>query len=263
MAKLYPLFSGSSGNSIYIEHHGEAILIDAGRSAKQIENSLLTGNFSIKAIKAIFVTHEHSDHISGLRVFASRYNIKVYSSHGTINSMQNKGLLGKVRYDTMFDAGVQFDFMMVKHFFTSHDCEQSVGYTINLHNNIKICICTDLGYISESVESSVLGSNIVYIESNHDVNMLKTGKYPYFLKKRILSDVGHLSNEICANFLPKLVENGANKFILSHLSIENNKPEIAYQTALNALSQSNMMLNYDYTLDIAPRTNTQNYVLNF
>ncbi len=255
LSRLCPLFSGSSGNSIYIEHNNEAILIDAGRNAKQIEMALFSNNIDVRKIKSIFVTHEHSDHISGIRVFVSRYNLKLYAGEKTLNVMGNMGILNnKFEYDSINIDGVSVGEIHVKPFKTSHDSVESFGYVVNLGNK-KIAVCTDLGYISNEVEKALLGCEVVLIESNHDVGMLENGRYPYFLKRRILSSKGHLSNEACANILPKLVNNGAKRFILSHLSSENNIPELAMQSSISSLREHNMQLNHDFTLDVAPKFN--------
>lgn len=256
VSKLCPLFSGSSGNSIYIGHSGEGILIDAGKNAKQLQRALEDNNLSAETIKAIFITHEHSDHISGIRVFASRYGIKVYASEGTINAMIGMGVFnGKFPYYCIDENGIDLGNIFIRPFTTSHDSSQSVGYTVELSNGTKLAVCTDLGFISKSVYDAIIGCNIVVIESNHDIGMLQNGPYPYYLKRRILSEKGHLSNEACSKILPELVRNGATRFVLSHLSKENNIPELAYQTAVSLLSQHKMEVDRDFTIDIAPEYN--------
>ena len=256
MIKVCPLFSGSSGNSTYIGNESEGILIDAGKNAKQIEIALNKNDIATKNIKAIFVTHEHNDHISGIKVFASRYKIKVFASEGTMGQMEKMGVInGKFEHDVIDFKGTNIEEMNVKPFETSHDSKQSCGYTVEFESGSKVAVCTDLGFISENVEKALMGCRCVVIESNHDVKMLQNGSYPYFLKRRILSDTGHLSNEACARFIPRLVESGTENFILSHLSRENNLPELAYQTALNALTDRKMKKNIDFTLHVAPLIN--------
>lgn len=256
MARLYPLFSGSSGNSVYISHHGEGILIDVGKSAKQIEKCLLDNDIDIRTIKSIFITHEHNDHVSGLKVFASRYGIKVYGSNGTLLSLEKKGVLnGKFSYDIMPYKGVHNDSMDIKPFRTSHDCSEGFGYVVKLSSGLKIAVCTDLGFISNEVKEAISGCKVLVIESNHDINMLKNGPYPYYLKRRILSEKGHLSNNACAAILPDLVCKGLNRIILSHLSSHNNTPDLAFKTSVRTLKSQNMNVNEDFTLDIAPTVN--------
>lgn len=257
MARLCPLFSGSNGNSIYIGSGNTGILIDVGRSAKQIEEAIKRSEIDINGIKAIFVTHEHSDHIKGLRVFASRYGIDVYSSKGTIEAMEYKGgiLCDKFCYRVIPDDGRYIEDIFVKSFPTSHDCKDSVGYVINTGDGRKITIATDIGYISDQVRAAIEGCDLLFIESNHDVNMLRNGPYPYYLKRRILSDKGHLSNEACAKELPKFAKKGTTRFMLAHLSTENNIPELAYQTALSSFMTEGLIEGIDFELSVAPKEN--------
>lgn len=253
MIKVCPLFSGSSGNSTYIGNENEGILIDAGKNAKQIELALKKNEIDVNSIKAIFVTHEHNDHVSGIRVFASRYGLEVFGSDGTVEALENMGIVnGKYKCSKLGWDGTKTQEMRVKPFKTSHDSKQSVGYTVEFRNGEKVAVCTDLGFVSEEVENSLKGCRAVVLESNHDVELLKNGCYPYFLKRRILSDKGHLSNESCAKFALKLMESGTKNFILSHLSRENNLPEIAYQTVLNSFTDNFLKEDKDFTLSVAP-----------
>lgn len=252
MARLYPLFSGSKGNCYYLTSGGKGILIDAGRSAKQIENAMKDNELDIKDVCGIFITHEHSDHISGLRVLASRYSINVYSSKGTLDYLNNAGILtDKYNSYVIGTAGVETAGMLVKSFRTSHDCCESVGYSVETPDGRKFAIATDTGCLTDEIINSINGCDVVAIESNHDVNMLLNGVYPYPLKRRILSDVGHLSNETCSGILPRLVKSGTTRFVLAHLSRENNMPRIAQQSALCSLQENGMKQNIDFTLDIA------------
>lgn len=253
MAKICPLFSGSKGNSYYISSGGNGILIDAGRSAKQIENALLSNNIDIQSINAIFVTHEHTDHVQGLRVFSSRYKIKVYASMQTLSALERLGAVNeKVISEPIDSRGVALGNMLVRPFLTSHDCPGSVGYTVNISSGVKIALATDTGIITDEMFEAISGSDAVVIESNHDVGMLMNGVYPYHLKRRILSSSGHLSNDDCSALLPKLVEGGAKRFILAHLSRENNMPVIAENSAVYELNQNGMKRNRDFTLMVAP-----------
>lgn len=256
MAKVCPLFSSSKGNSIYVGDDNSGILVDAGRSAKQIELALSENNINIKNIKGIFITHEHSDHVQGVKIFASRYNIKVFSSEGTIKALEEKEVLnGKFPFEIVNEEGAEISGMYVKPFKTPHDCVDSVGYIINTADDKKAVIATDIGYVSDDIKNAIVGADVTVIESNHDIRMLQNGAYPYYLKKRILSDRGHLSNEACADILPFFVENGTTKFILAHLSQENNIPELAFETAICSLKSHNMNNNVDFQLHVAPVQN--------
>ncbi len=252
MAKLVPLFSGSQGNSYYIASGGKGILIDVGRSAKQITSALNDNDIDISTVQAIFITHEHIDHTKGVRVFANKYSIPVFSTLGTRQAMRSLNLVDeKTDCHIISNIGVDIDTMHVDSFRISHDCAEGCGYKVTM-NDVKFAFATDLGYLSEEVENALMGCDTVVIESNHDVRMLQMGSYPYHLKRRIMSDIGHLSNAVCAEFLPKLVESGTKRFVLAHLSRENNMPEIAYQESLNELTARGMELNSDFTLTVAP-----------
>lgn len=254
LSRICQLFSGSSGNSTYIEYNKKGILIDAGKNAKQIEIALKLNDIDPTSIEAIFITHEHSDHVSGLRVFASRYKIKVYASEGTLSMLESKNILNNKFSATKIDEdGIEEAGMLIKPFRTSHDCEESFGYVIETSNGKKLSIATDLGVLSSSIINRLSGSDVVIIESNHDVRMLENGPYPYYLKRRILSKFGHLSNDACASVLPILVKLGTTKFILAHLSKENNMPELAYQTAISELNKNDMNKGEDFELSIATR----------
>lgn len=258
MSKLCPLFSGSSGNSTYISNQGEGILVDVGRSANQIEKCLIDNDINVKSIKAIFITHEHADHVNGLKVFASRYKIKVYASKGTIISLEKKGIInGKFPYEAIKEEGIDINNIKIKPFRVSHDCAEGVGYTLEFPDRTKAAVCTDLGFISEEVERAILGCKVLVIESNHDVNMLKSGVYPYYLKRRILSEKGHLSNGACSAILPKLVKKGLCRIVLSHLSSKNNTSELAFMSAKKALEKENMKIGQDFTLNVASEVNSK------
>ena len=258
MAKIIPLFSGSRGNCYYIGSNSKGILIDAGRSAKQIKEACDHYNIDISSIEGILVTHEHTDHINGLRIFASKYNLQTYMSLGTGSQLSMAGHLDGVKTE-YFDYNDDKSYkvfgtgnFLVEPFATSHDVEESNGFKITASDGQKICLATDLGYISDTVLDHLNGSDAVILESNHDVGMLKNGPYPYLLKRRILSDIGHLSNDSCSDILSGLIENGTTRIILAHLSRENNYPDLAYHTAVSKLFESKMKVDSDYTLNVAP-----------
>ena len=252
MARFCSLFSSSSGNCTYIGTSSANILVDVGVSAKRTEEALRGIGVDPADIDAVFITHEHSDHISGVRVFASRYNIKVYATPGTIAAMENSGALSEKNiYDAIDPSGLEVGGFFVRPFATPHDAAQSCGYTVTTSDSKRLAVCTDLGVMTESVMNAVYGSDLVLLESNHDVNMLLNGGYPYALKRRILSEVGHLSNEVCAQTAVKLIDGGTTRLVLGHLSKENNIPSLAEQTTKCALSQAGMSENSDYLLQVA------------
>lgn len=252
MAKVYPLFSGSKGNCYYVTSGGQGILIDVGRSAKQVEQALKDNDIDIKNIKGIFITHEHCDHIKGIRVFASRYGIDVYATQGTLQAMDNRNCFAPDKFNSyIINRGASVGGMIIKPFATSHDCMESVGYVIETSDSSKLAIATDTGTLTDEIKQSLKGCDVVIIESNHDVNMLLNGSYPYDLKRRILSKKGHLSNDECSNFLPELIKNGSKHLLLAHLSEENNMPDLALQYAICSLSSNNMKKDIDYTISVA------------
>lgn len=261
MARLCPLFSGSSGNSYYIGTATSGILIDAGKSAKQLTLALQENDIDIAAVKAIFVTHEHSDHVQGVRVFASKYHLPVFATDGTLAAMEEKNILNdKFEYETI-GKGMEIEGMIVQPFPISHDCAEGCGYVVTTTDGRKTAFVTDLGYVSSKVEKAVKGCDTVVLESNHDVGMLQSGPYPYDLKRRILSEHGHLSNAASAEFSTNLIQNGTTRIILAHLSKENNMPELAYQTTLCALTEKGMKQDVDFILKVAPVQNTAGSVL--
>lgn len=253
MARFVPLFSGSSGNCTYIGCSGGGILIDAGVSAKAITAALAQLELEPSAIQAIFVTHEHIDHVKGLKVFAGKNHIPIYASVKTLEALE-----AGERYDARTEGRVinggpvGLAHMQVTRFATSHDCPGSSGYVVETADGRKMAVCTDLGYVSEEVRAALTGCDLVLLESNHDVMMLQNGPYPYPLKRRILSDSGHLSNAGCAAELGGLIQAGATRLVLGHISKENNYPELALASARAALTDGGYKENMDYILQAAP-----------
>lgn len=252
MARLCPLFSGSSGNSYYIGSRSAGLLIDAGRSAKQIEGMLRLCGTDPLAVQGILITHEHHDHVSGLQVFAKRYSLPVFASAGTLQALE-KSLTGLETHQICQETEIAG--MRVFPFATSHDCAQPLGYRIRTEDQRIFTLSTDLGFLSQEVKESLLGTDFAVIESNHDVGMLRNGPYPHYLKQRILSDQGHLSNETCAAFLPELAKSGTRRFLLAHLSRENNTPSLALEASLSALTRAGFVRDVDFLLDVAAPEN--------
>lgn len=253
MARFSTLFSGSSGNSVFIGNTDTSILIDAGKSAKQIESALNEIETDPASIKAIFVTHEHTDHVAALRVLASRYHIPVYATKGTLQALDRQKQLND-KFDVFeIDKETDIGSLRIKKFKTEHDAAESCGYIIDLPDERRIAVVTDLGTVTDEVYNAVTGCDLVYLESNHDIGMLRNGPYPYPLKQRILSSKGHLSNEACADFAAKLIESGTTRFVLGHLSHQNNYPDLAYHTTFAAFEEMGAVQGRDYCLSVAPR----------
>ncbi len=252
MARFCSLFSSSSGNCTYIGSSQGGILIDIGVSAKKTADALKAIGVDPGSISAIFVTHEHSDHINGVRVFAERHGVKVYSSEGTLNGMEQAGVITpKVRADVIPTGGIEAGGMFIRPFRTPHDSLESTGYTVVTPDGKRLAVATDIGKMTDTVMDAVYGCDLVLLESNHDVGMLKNGPYPFFLKERILSNHGHLSNESCAETAVKLMESGTTRFVLGHLSKENNIPALAYETTRAAMRMAGATENVDYLLSVA------------
>lgn len=260
MARFCPLFSGSSGNSSYLGSRSAGVLIDAGCSARRLDGRMRLCGIDPLAVGGILVTHEHSDHVSGLRVFAKKYGLPVYGSAGTLGAIA--GSLEGVELRDIGD-GAEIAGMEVRAFPTSHDCAQPTGYRIHTWDGRDFCFATDLGYLSDEVKENLLGCDMVVIESNHDIEMLRNGPYPYYLKRRILSDQGHLSNAACAQFLPELLKSGVRRFMLAHLSDTNNTPRLALETSLSALVQAGFVQDVDFILQVAMPENTESKTVIF
>lgn len=245
------LASSSSGNSQYIETENLRILVDAGLSGKQIENSLNSIGVSGKDIDYIFVTHEHKDHIKGVGILSRRYDIPIFANAKTWEAM--KDYLGKVSEKNILTFENDKDFELkdlgITPFKIYHDSCEAVGY--NFYNkNKKISLLTDTGTIDDEIKDKLRNSNLLIIESNHDIEMLKVGGYPWFLKKRILGDYGHLSNELAGNLITDVVKGNNETVLLAHLSSENNFPELAYQTVSNIITEKGLCLKNDINLDL-------------
>lgn len=252
MAKAVPLFSGSKGNSYYIGSSGEGVLIDAGRNCKQIELAMEANNLSMSSVGAVFVTHEHIDHCAAVKVLVKKYRIPVYASSGTMNALINGGKLPADAELHIIEDEAEIGSLLVKRIDTPHDAAESCCYHVTAPDGKRALIATDMGYMTRQVREAAMNSDFAVIESNHDIEMLKTGPYPYVLKRRILSDKGHLSNEACAAELSELVRSGTLRLMLGHLSEQNNTPQIALRTSAAELARAGMKLNSDFTLDVAP-----------
>ncbi len=259
MIKFCPLFSSSSGNSVYIGDRDGGVLVDVGRSAKQTNAMLNNIGVDISQVKAVLLTHEHSDHVGGLSIFAAKHKIPIYAPNGTLLALKHKGTLSEKHIDiTLPDSPIEISGLRIENFKTSHDCADGRGYVITgLDGTTKVAIATDTGYISNEILSKITGCKLVYIESNHDIAMLKSGPYHYNLQQRILSDIGHLSNDVCADTLRALVNKGTTHFVLAHLSQENNTPDLAYKTSTAALHEMGALENRDYILKVAEPENRE------
>ncbi|MFS0575810.1 MBL fold metallo-hydrolase [Sporosarcina sp. 179-K 3D1 HS] len=230
------LASGSTGNAIYIENEKHAFLVDAGFSAKKLESLMAGIDRSLKQIDGIFVTHEHSDHIKGIGVVARKYGTPIYANEKTWQAMD--GLVGTIPLEQRFqfdmDTVQSFGSLDVQSFAVSHDAADPMFYVFH-ENGRKLAIITDTGYVSDRMKGIIHGADTFVFESNHDVSMLQMGRYPWSVKRRILSDVGHVSNEDAAVAMSEVVEEKETRIYLSHLSKDNNMKDLARMSVSQTL----------------------------
>lgn len=252
--KICALRSGSSGNAIFISSSRTRVLVDAGVCGRAVEQSMLEIGESAPALDALFVTHEHSDHISGIGVLMRRYKIPLYVSPATWSAMQssigrvNTDLVNLIQPDRTFFVGD----MGITGFSTPHDAVDPVGYRIDTPRGA-VSVLTDIGYLADGLLQNVAGSKAIFLEANYDQELLMNGYYPYFLKKRISGQRGHLSNEDCALAVSDLLKLGTSYFCLSHLSKDNNSPDLALMAVKQKLSAAGAYPGQDLHLDIARR----------
>lgn len=253
---LCTIASGSSGNCIYLKAGTDEYLIDIGISGKKAEKGLAELGVDPGQIKGIFITHEHTDHIKGVGIFSRKYNTPIYATQKTWAIMDEYNMIGKVleenkktiHKEQVFELGD----LKIFPYPTYHDAADPVGYVFE-YNQKKIGIITDSGIIDGKMKNYLSGLHGILLEFNHDINMLEAGSYPYPLKKRILSDNGHLSNELAAKTLADIYHEDMQWAILAHLSKDNNVPDLAYLTAKNALEQKNLSIDKDIKITIASR----------
>ena len=230
-----PLYSGSSGNSMYIKSKETCLLIDAGRSVRDIERALLSVGASGK-IDGILVTHEHTDHIKSVGAISRKYDVPVYANEYTFGAMEKN--VGDIPLKNIRIFNTEQDFFIkdicVYPFSIPHDAADPVGFCLESGGK-KISVLTDLGYMPQRLYDIVHKSNVMLIESNHDIKMLQTGPYPQFLKRRILGTRGHLSNDAAADALLKIYDKGVGQVILGHLSEKNNTVRKAVETVMQVL----------------------------
>jgi phosphoribosyl 1,2-cyclic phosphodiesterase len=228
----YTLFSSSSGNSSFFTDGETSFLIDAGGSGKKIVTALSSLGVTPCDISAVFITHDHGDHIDGLKGFCKNNSPYIHAVSAVIPRIPAPGAVPHERIYT-----VNLGDFIIKSFATSHDSPCSVGYVIEHKSGVRIGSMTDTGYVSEEMAAALDGCSAVILESNYDEEMLRYGSYPEELKRRISSDKGHLSNAQCAEILPYLYKNGTRRVLLAHISPENNTPELALSSALSAVKR--------------------------
>lgn len=254
--KFASLSSGSSGNVQYIEYKDTKILVDAGLSGKSIERLLFSIGVDPWDLDGIFMTHEHMDHAKGAGVLSRRYNLPIIASHMTWTVLRDIVKTIGPNNEVKFAQGESFYFkdLWVSPVPTFHDAIDPNGYVFQSDKK-KISILTDTGWVSTSMIQAIQGSDLYYLESNHDEDMLKKGYYPWPLKQRILSTQGHLSNYNCGEVLRDLIMGQGETVILSHLSKDNNTEDLAYDTNLKVIEEMGKCVGKDdeVYMEVAPR----------
>ncbi|MBE6025409.1 MAG: MBL fold metallo-hydrolase [Firmicutes bacterium] len=259
------LASGSSGNCYLIKSDNTNLLLDAGISCKAIQAGLESLGISLKDIDGIFITHDHIDHIKGIKTLLKKTSCPLYASRGTLEALVEK--ISPLPYERLIevvtDEEIGVGDIKAMPFDLSHDTEEPKTFTFT-KDGAKVCVVTDTGYVSDDIFDNIKDADILALESNHERNILLYGSYPYSLKLRILSDVGHLSNEACAHCLTEVLryrrirkrfseDGGVLKVFLAHLSKENNTPEQALITVRNALEEEGFIVGKDLELKVLSR----------
>ncbi|MCD7035316.1 MBL fold metallo-hydrolase [Metabacillus sp. GX 13764] len=252
------LASGSTGNAIFVETENESLLVDAGLSGKQLEGLLKEISRTPKQLSGILVTHEHSDHIKGLGVMARKHQLPVYANEKTWKAMEN--LIGEVPTEQKFVFPMEqvktFGSLDVESFGVSHDAAEPMFYVFH-HEGKKLTLITDTGYVSDRMKGIIRNSNAFVFESNHDVDMLRMGRYPWNIKRRILSDVGHVSNEDAALAMTDVIGDDTKRIYLAHLSLDNNMKDLARMAVQQTLEGKGFVTGEQFDLyDTDPKTPT-------
>lgn len=252
MIELISLISGSSGNASLITDGKTNLILDCGTSAKKLEEALKKIDIPPQNIDALLITHEHSDHVKGAGVAVRKYKLPLYATAPTHKAMD----IGKIDDDLRVNVTPEKEFSIgslgITPFAIPHDAAMPVGYVFT-SGNTKTAVATDIGRMNENILFHLYGCEKVLLESNHDIEMLRVGPYPYPLKRRILGDFGHLSNASAAEAALDLVKHGTKQLMLGHLSVHNNYPETAVMETYNRLTSAGIKVGTDVTLQVADR----------
>jgi len=256
--RICPIASGSSGNCIYVGTENTHLIVDCGLSGKRTTAGVNSLDLSMDDISAILITHEHSDHIGGLGVLARKYGIPIYTTSLTADAILNSSWIGRIDHTLFNDVSPDTPFMIgdieINPLRVSHDAVDPVAYRFRSGQK-RTAIVTDLGFYNDYIVEGLEGLDVLMIESNHDVNMLQVGPYPYPLKQRILGDKGHLSNENAGKLLSRILHDNMKHIILGHLSQENNIPELAYESVKMEITASDTPYKGgDFPLTVARRS---------
>lgn len=255
MFKFCSLYSGSSGNSLFVETPNTKILIDAGESAKKIETALNSIDVKVEDIDAILVTHEHSDHIKGLGTLSKKFQIPVFANRETWEAMPEIASKVQLEHQNTFSINEKFSVgeFSILPFSIPHDSANPCGFNI-FYGNEKISIATDIGHMDTKIIKNLEESSFILLESNYDPNVLKCSRYPYILKQRIAGPNGHLSNEAAGKTISYLMSSGLKNVLLGHLSKESNFPELAYKTVVEELCNTSTFNENTIKIGVASRS---------
>lgn len=257
MLNFCSIASGSSGNCSYIGTENTHILVDVGISGKKVETGLHKLGLKCSDLSAIFITHEHSDHIKGLGVLARRYGIPIFTTKGTREAINGISQVGEIAKELFFevskDKTVQVGELEILPFAISHDASEPVAYRVECEGK-SLALATDLGIYDSYIVDHLQQLDLVLLEANHDVRMLQAGTYPYPLKRRILGAKGHLANETAGRLLNEILHDGLQKVFLGHLSRENNFPQLAYETVRSEIVMGDTGFVPDqFSIEVAKR----------
>lgn len=249
--RFFSIASGSKGNCICVESGGCAVLIDAGVPTRRTAEALHNAGIALSSVRGVFITHEHSDHVKCLPYVSRALKVPVFANMNTINALNSRAASdGCAFYELPTGKDADMGELSLRSFRTSHDAAESVGYVVS-DGKTRLAVCTDTGRMTKEATEAMTGCRLIYIESNHDEEMLINGPYPAYLKDRILSSRGHLSNVESACSCRVFAEGGAEHFILAHLSEENNTPELALSTVSGILAAGGVAVGSDCTLEAA------------
>src|SRR6476620_3107080 len=253
------LASGSTGNATFVETEDHSFLVDAGFSGKQMEALFQEVGRDIKKLSGIFVTHEHSDHIKGVGILARKHKIPIFANEKTWKAMSPS--IGEVPLEQKFTFGMEtvksFGSLDIESFGVSHDAAEPMFYIFH-HEGKKLVLITDTGYVSERMKGTISNADAYLFESNHDVSMLRMGRYPWNTKRRILSDVGHVSNEDAALAMSDVIGDRTKRIYLAHLSLDNNMKDLARMSVEQTLQTKGIIVGEQFSLyDTDPKKPTE------
>ncbi|TKC16686.1 MBL fold metallo-hydrolase [Robertmurraya kyonggiensis] len=252
------LASGSTGNAIFVETEEHSFLVDAGLSGKQMEALFAKIDRDMSKLSGLLVTHEHSDHIKGVGVVARKYKLPIYANQKTWDAMS--GLIGEIPTEQKFTFDMEtvksFGSLDIESFGVSHDAAEPMFYTFH-HEGKKLVLVTDTGYVSDRMKGIISNADMYVFESNHDVQMLRMGHYPWSIKRRILSDVGHVSNEDAAIAMSEVIGDQTKRIYLAHLSLDNNMKDLATMSVTQTLQEQGVIVGEQVELyDTDPKIPT-------